>query len=90
MTNSPIVSLKFLVLAFLVVFGCQSLFAQQEIKRMSSSGEEEAWTLAFGDDFEGNALDTKKWKVTEGIPRDPYQEWASVWYTKDNSMVYQG
>lgn len=65
-------------------------FGQQELKRLSSAGVEETWSLSFGDEFDGKELDTKKWHVVEGVPRDPYQEFARVWYTNDNVEVSNG
>lgn len=65
-------------------------FSQKEIKRVSSSGVEETWVLKFGDEFDGNSIDTRKWNVVEGVPRDPYQDAAKVWYTKDNISVNNG
>lgn len=81
-----------MLLSFLVcLFGISlSLSAQEEIKRLSSSGVEETWTLKFNDEFNGEGLDLNKWRVIEGISRDPYQEIEQVWYTGENISVGNG
>jgi len=78
-----------------VLIGCFSLigivsYSQTEMTRISSSGEEEKWVLAFGDEFDGNKLNTEKWTAVEGVPRDPYQDAARVWYSKNNVEVSNG
>lgn len=75
--------------AFFVSVGIFS-FSQNEMTRISSSGEEEKWVLTFGDEFEGNKLNTEKWTAVDGVPRDPYQDAARVWYSKNNVEVSNG
>ncbi len=81
----------------LVFFLCLSVLvsAQQtptpsELIRKNAAGEEERWQLSFSDEFDGIALDQSKWNIIEGVPRDPYQTSAQVWYTKRNIEVSNG
>lgn len=72
-----------------------SLFAQEEkapsvIKRLNAAGKEEAWVLTFNDEFNGKNLDLDKWKPVTGVPRDPYQTSAQVWYSPENVEVSNG
>jgi beta-glucanase (GH16 family) len=75
---------------FLFLFLPCLAFSQERIIRKSSSGVEETWELVFGDEFNGKSLDTRKWNFIEGVPRDPYQEHARVWYTGENISVSNG
>jgi beta-glucanase (GH16 family) len=43
-------------------------------------GMEEHWKLEFADEFEGNRLDGNKWKVANGVLRDPDQKFSQQWY----------
>lgn len=78
------------LLSFVILFVPASFLGQDKLTRKSSSGIDETWELVFGDDFNGKALDTRKWNIIEGVPRDPYQESAQVWYTGNNISVSNG
>lgn len=72
-----------------------SIFAQEEkapqvLKRRNAAGAEETWILTFNDEFNGQTLDLEKWKPVEGVPRDPYQNSARVWYSPENVEVSNG
>lgn len=79
-----------ILLAICFIVTANPIFSQNEMTRISSAGEEEKWTLSFGDEFDGNKLNTEKWTAQEGVPRDPYQEAARVWYSKSNVEVSNG
>jgi hypothetical protein len=68
----------------------QSVVSQDTLVRKNSAGENEKWVMSFGDDFEGTKLDESKWRIIEGIPRDPMQGSNYVWYLRENVEVSQG
>lgn len=78
-----------LIVSFTLFAGLR-LHAQEEMTRISSSGKEETWVLAFQDEFNGTEIDKSKWRIIEGVPRDPYQQFAKVWYSGDNLEVSNG
>jgi len=82
--------MKILLTVILCTMSMCSMVSQKTIKRLNAAGVEETWQLSLGDDFNGSSVDTKKWKVTEGLPRDGYQESSQVWFTKDNIEVSNG
>jgi beta-glucanase (GH16 family) len=46
--------------------------------------------LAFEDDFDGNTIDTSKWRVKTGVVRDPNQKDAIQWFLPANAVVSDG
>lgn len=80
--------MKLLLIIFASIISFSS--TSQTISRKNSAGEMESWQLVFGDDFNGDKLDLNKWKVVDGIPRDPAQTVNYVWYSSDNVRVYDG
>ncbi|MBA3900914.1 MAG: hypothetical protein H0X62_12025 [Bacteroidetes bacterium] len=42
------------------------------------------WVLYFEDNFNGNALDTSKWDIVSGVPRDPYFNVQKSWCLYEN------
>ncbi len=68
----------------------QSVVSQDTLVRKNSAGENEKWVMSFGDDFDGTTVDESKWRIIEGIPRDPMQGSNYVWYLRENVEVSQG
>ncbi|MBA3900913.1 MAG: hypothetical protein H0X62_12015 [Bacteroidetes bacterium] len=48
------------------------------------------WELYFEDNFNGNALDTSKWEIITGVPRDPEFKVAKSWSQRENIRVENG
>lgn len=63
---------------------------EKSISLTNPSGEEERFELYFHDEFEGNSLDTKKWKAQEGVPRDPFFKAQKHYFKPENVEVSNG
>ncbi|MCC6599050.1 MAG: glycoside hydrolase family 16 protein [Crocinitomicaceae bacterium] len=57
---------------------------------ITNGGIREMWDLVFFDEFSGEMIDESKWKIVEGVPRDPMQQASEQWYDPRNIIVSDG
>lgn len=69
-----------------------SMLAQDSLLVLTNTltGAGEKWRLTFEDNFEGNSLDLTKWKLIEGIPRDPQLKNQIHYFLPENVEVGEG
>ncbi len=67
-----------------------SLISTYNIQDYNNLCQEDPWILAFEDKFDGTCLDTNKWNVAVGVPRDPFFNGQKAWHTPNNISVNNG
>ncbi len=67
-----------------------SVTASYNVSEFHNLCKEDPWILVFEDNFDGNGLDTNRWHIVIGVPRDPYFQKQKAWHTNSNILVGNG
>jgi len=74
-----------------VIFFSGDTIAQPESFTFTTPfGDTEEYRLEFADEFDGNSLNTDKWKAITGVPRDPNAEHQKHYFQPQNVEVSDG
>jgi beta-glucanase (GH16 family) len=89
--------MKFTLLCFLPIIINPLLFSQVVCEGDTIYAEttfdqclKSPWLLVFEDNFDGDSLDSGKWRIITKVNRDPYYKLQKAWLKEENVLVNNG